>query len=267
MLEQKVISILRDHVRDERFERLQNAANHRMRGLTVVLESLYDPGNQGAVFRSSDAHGLTDVHVIKPENATKLHARNVSRGAEKWLNVHTYDDASTCIDQLKAQGFQIAVADLEAASPLRSLNFSKPTAVVFGSERFGVSERMREYADIRFQIPMHGFVQSLNISVAAAITLNVARQGRERALGAMTDLSTEERLRLIAYWMRSSIRDADDILEDAGLTLPPLEAFVPWEERLEQWKASYTGDLPAIGIPRTQMRGRAPEGESEHHGS
>src|SRR5690625_5861764 len=83
MLEQKVISILRDHVRDERFERLQNAANHRMRGLTVVLESLYDPGNQGAVFRSSDAHGLTDVHVIKPENATKLHARNVSRGDRK----------------------------------------------------------------------------------------------------------------------------------------------------------------------------------------
>lgn len=266
MRDQKIISILRDHMRDERYRTLHDASLERMRGLTVVLESLYDPGNQGAVFRSADAHGLTDVHVIKPENATKLHARNVSRGAEKWLDVHTYDNAVACIERLKNQGFQIAVSDLEAASPLRSLNFSKPTAVVFGSERFGVSEWMRENADMRFRIPMHGFVQSLNISVAAAITLNVARQGRERALGAMTDLPRKEQSRLLAQWMRTSVTDADEILAQAGMDVPALDAPLPWEERLAQMQADYTSAIPAIGIPRTQMRGRTPDGDNEHHG-
>lgn len=266
MLDQTIIRTLHSHMRDERYQRLHDAAIHRMRGLTVVLESLYDPGNQGAVFRSADAHGLTDVHVIKPENATKLHARSVSRGAEKWLNVHTYDQPDVCLQRLREQGFQIAVADLRAASPLRGLNFSKPTAVVFGSERFGVSDYMREQADVRFRIPMHGFVQSLNISVAAAITLNVARQGRERALGAMTDLSPTERQHLLARWMRRSVTESEQILKDAGVNAPPMSDERPWEERLAEFQANYQDDTPAIGIERSQMRGRAPEGDSEYSG-
>lgn len=256
MSDTHVIEILKPHMRQERFERLHDASVARMRGLTIVLESLYDPGNQGAVFRSADAHGLTDVHVINPQNATKTQARAVSRGTEKWLDVHTYDETEPCVERLRNQGFYIAVSDLEAASPLSSIDFSKPTAVVFGSERFGVSETMRAAADIRFRIPMHGFVQSLNISVAAAITLRVARKGRERALGAMSDLTSDERRRLLAKWMRRSVTHSQEILAKAGVDLPPLEADVPWEERLAEIHANYEGDQPAIGIPRTHMRGR-----------
>lgn len=256
MSDTHVIQALLPHMRPERFERLSDASIARMRGLTIVLESLYDPGNLGAVFRSADAHGLTDVHVINPANATKIHARSVSRGTEKWLDIHTYEETEPCVARLKKHGFQIAVSDLEAASPLRSVDFSKPTAVVFGSERFGVSDTMREAADIRFRIPMHGFVQSLNISVAAAITLHVARQGRERALGAMSDLTVEDRTWLLAQWMRRSVTHADALLEKAGIDVPPMDPEMSWEERLASIQAEYTGDGPAIGIPRTHMRGR-----------
>lgn len=263
MHDQNIIDILQKHMRPARYARLHQASIARMRGLTVVLESLYDPGNQAAVFRSADAHGLTDVHVVKPENATKTNARAVSRGAEKWLDIHTYDQSQQCIDTLRAQGFQIAVSDLEAASPLRTVSFDKPTAVVFGSERFGVSETMRAQADVRFRIPMYGFVQSLNISVAAAITLSVARQARERVLGAMSDLSPDERRHLLARWMRRSVTDADEHLRAAGIDLPPLEDVPLWTERLAEYQANYQGELPAIGIPRTHMRGRSADAQNE----
>lgn len=256
MSDTHVIQALLPYMRQERFQRLSDASIARMRGLTIVLESLYDPGNLGAVFRSADAHGLTDVHVINPQNATKTQARAVSRGSEKWLDIHTYNETETCVERLRKHGFQIAVSDLEAASPLRSIDFSKPTAVVFGSERFGVSDTMRDAADIRFRIPMHGFVQSLNISVAAAITLHVARQGRERALGAKSDLSTRDRTWLLAQWMRRSVTHSDELLSKAGIDVPPMDPEVSWEERLAALQAEYTGEEPAIGIPRTHMRGR-----------
>lgn len=258
MLDRAIVDTLRQYMLDDRFDTLEAAAVDRMRGVTVVLESLYDPGNQAAVFRTADAHGLMDVHVIKPENATKTNARAVSRGAEKWLDIHTYKESSHCIDRLKADGFQIAVSDLEAASPLEALDFSRPTAIVFGSERFGVSDEMREAADIRFKIPMHGFVQSFNISVAAAITLHTARRRRERALGAMTDMSVDERLAVLARWMRRSVAHSDRLLLEAGIQAPPLPKIMAWDERRDKARRKIRDEdeLPAIGIPRSEMRGR-----------
>ncbi len=256
MLERQIIETLRPYMLQERFDTLTTALATRMRGLTVVLESLYDPGNQAAVFRSADAFGLTDVHIIKPQNATKTSARAVSRGAEKWLDLHKWKSTEACVEQLRKQGFTIAVSDLEAASPLESLNFSKPTAIVFGSERWGVSDAMRASADVRFKIPMRGFVQSYNISVAAALTLHTARQGRERALGAITDLPIDMQERLLARWMRRSVLHSYKLLQDANIHVPRLRAMKSWEEQLEEILEQHDDDKPAIGYARSKMRGR-----------
>lgn len=255
MSDSAIIQTLRHYMLEERFDRLQGVADERMRGLCVVLESLYDPGNQAAVFRTAEAHGLVDVHVIKPENATKTNARQVSRGAEKWLDIHLWKETEDCVARLKAQGFQIAVSDLDAASPLEAIDFSKPTAVVFGSERFGISDTMRAAADVRFKIPMHGFVQSFNISVAAAMTLQTARRRRARAIGANTDLTLAQRDELLAIWMRRSVAHADKLLADAGIEVAPLTRYIPWPEGAVRVKPK-RGEAPAIGIPREKMRGR-----------
>lgn len=255
MSDSAIIQTLRQYMLEERFERLQAVADERMRGLCVVLESLYDPGNQAAVFRTAEAHGLVDVHVIKPENATKTNARQVSRGAEKWLDIHLWKDTDQCVERLKSQGFQIAVSDLEAASPLEAIDFSKPTAVVFGSERFGISDTMRAAADVRFKIPMHGFVQSFNISVAAAITLHTARRRRARAIGADTDITPAQRDEMLAIWMRRSVAHADRMLNEAGIQVEPLTRYIPWPEGTERVKPRRE-DTPAIGIDRAKMRGR-----------
>ncbi|MFT5992880.1 MAG: tRNA (guanosine-2'-O-)-methyltransferase, partial [Bradymonadia bacterium] len=101
----------------ERVKRMQTAVSQRMQGLTVVLEALYDPGNRSAVYRTAEAHGLLDVHVVRPENATKSQARQVSRGAEKWLHIHEHARPVDIIPELQAKGMQVVAADLTNAGP------------------------------------------------------------------------------------------------------------------------------------------------------
>lgn len=211
-----IIRILGPQLTAARLARLEQVCATRMEGLTVVLESLYDEGNRSAVYRSAEAFGLMDVHVINPDATSKRHARAVSRGAEKWLRIHEYEEPEECILSLRAQGFRVFVSDLEAARPLGTLPFDQPTALVFGSEHSGITPRMRALADGAFIIPMRGFVESLNVSTAAAITIAHARTERERALGADTDLTPEQREELLAVCIRKSARAAARQLELAA---------------------------------------------------
>ena len=191
----------------------------------MVLEGLYDAGNRSAVYRSAEAYGLRDVHIIHPDSAQKPHARAVSRGAEKWLHLHQHASSLDCVSALRSAGFAVYAADLEAAAPLHSLDFSRPTALVFGNEREGISEKMREIADGCFLIPMAGFTSSFNISVAAAISLSHARLARERAIGATTDLEPAEARALLHEFALRSSRWLQRIQErgprkDSGLKTP-----------------------------------------------
>ncbi|MCB9532187.1 MAG: RNA methyltransferase [Myxococcales bacterium] len=190
----------------ERIERLRAGVAARMRGLTVVLDGLYDPGNRSAIYRSAEAYGLLDVHVVRPEAAWKEHARSVSRGAEKWLDVHTWRSAGDVAGALHAAGFQLLVADVSNARPLDHFDLSRPTALVFGNERSGASAAMRAVVDGAFTLPMRGFADSFNVSVAAAIAISHARLHRERALGALTDLTVGERDRLLVDFATRSSR-------------------------------------------------------------
>lgn len=188
----------------ERMQRLRDVVNVRMKGLTVVLECIYDAGNRSAVYRTAEGHGLVDVHVVRPDYATKPHARQVSRGAEKWLHRHEWDGATPCVEALRRSGFQVFAADLASARPLQAIDFSRPTALVFGNEKYGITQEMRDACDGGFLIPMRGFAQSFNISVAAAISVAHARVERERAIGARTDLESDEALQLLAEFVAKS---------------------------------------------------------------
>ena len=176
-----------------------------MRGLTVVLEGLYDPGNRSAVYRSAEANGLLDAHVVNPDAAVKRHARQVSRGAEKWLHIHEWPTAAPCVSSLRAAGFSIFAADLQAARPLGTIDFSEPVALVFGNERNGITEEMRELADGGFVVPMRGFAESYNISVAAALSVSYARSARERALGRLGDLDRDAEDALLLEYAEKGI--------------------------------------------------------------
>ncbi len=169
-------ALLEPFLTPRRLRRIEEILDERTRTLTVVLEDVHDPHNAAAVLRSCDAFGVQDVHVVAGPVAggSFRPSKRVSKGTARWLTLHWWPDPASCVRALRARGLRVAVSDLQGGMPLDDLDLTRPTALVFGNEHAGVSDAMRDLADVRFFVPMHGFVQSLNISVAAAICLHEA---------------------------------------------------------------------------------------------
>ncbi len=201
-----VIEALSPIVTSERLERIDEVVRSRTDELVLVVDCIADPHNSSAVLRSADAFGIQTVHVIVGEHGFRA-SRGVSKGTHRWLNVVRYQSAEGCVRRLKQDGYAIYVAAMGADTTPEDLRDTPRLAVVFGNEHRGVSPEMRSVADGTFAIPMRGFVESLNISVAAAITMQtLARDGR---LG----LGPERRQELKARFLMNSVKKADQMIE------------------------------------------------------
>jgi tRNA (guanosine-2'-O-)-methyltransferase len=188
-----------------RLERIDSVVRRRFRSLTVVVEDLRDPHNQAAVLRTAEGLGLLSAHVVDTGTDTFQPNRGVTRDADKWMQIRRHGAMAPCLDELKDAGFAVYAGALDpAAIPLYELDVTRPCAFVFGNEHRGVSAEVRARADKLFMIPMRGFVESFNVSVAAAICLSHAVRQREIA-GMTTDLSEAEREELRATYERKSL--------------------------------------------------------------
>ena len=157
----------------ERMDRLTSVLNKRQDDITVVLENVFDPHNISAVMRTCDAVGVQEIFILntKIPRHKKWGAKS-SSSAAKWLTVHQFDDATECFLSLRKRFSSILTTYLSDDSiSLHRLDLTKSTALVFGNEHSGVSDEIRELADGNFVIPQAGIIQSLNISVACAVTL------------------------------------------------------------------------------------------------
>jgi tRNA (guanosine-2'-O-)-methyltransferase len=156
----------------ERLARIARVLNFRQPDLRVVLEEVANPHNANAVLRTCDAAGLLNVDVIGSAGDPLPINAAITTRADKWLTIHHHASAEECLTKLKAGGFAIAATHLgEAAIPYTQWDFTKPTAIVFGGEKEGISERALAFADIKLKIPMFGMAQSLNLSVSVGIIL------------------------------------------------------------------------------------------------
>ncbi|RFM28058.1 TrmH family RNA methyltransferase [Deminuibacter soli] len=157
----------------ERSEKLARVMAKRQENITVVLEHVEDPRNIAAIMRSCDAVGIQDIHLIHPPQARPRNWGFLSaRSAEKWVTLHHYNEAETCIAELLQQQFILLTTHLGADSvPLHEVDFTRKVALVFGNERNGVSEQIRNRAQGNFNVPQVGMIQSLNISVACAVSI------------------------------------------------------------------------------------------------
>ncbi|MBM3412761.1 MAG: RNA methyltransferase [Bacteroidetes bacterium] len=167
----------------ERFEKLSAVLQRRQFNLTVVLENVFDPHNISAVMRTCDAVGVQELYILntKIPRHKKWGARS-SSSAAKWLTIHQFEDTDQCFEKLRKQGFSIITTHLDAdAVPLYTMDLTASLALVFGNEHNGVSEEVRAKADGNFVIPQVGIIQSLNISVACAVTLYEAFRQKEKA--------------------------------------------------------------------------------------
>lgn len=206
-----VIQILGPHLTDERREKIAGVVKLRTYSVAPVLDGIYDRGNISAVMRSAEAMGYQALHIIETQDTFKA-ANRVTAGTDKWLDITRWDEPAECALHLKELGYRIAVTHLDAAVPLGELDPTVPTALVFGNERDGVSPEMVEIADQSVIIPMSGFAQSFNISVAAAISLYHFKIERERLLGHHADLDDDEMRILEAHYILRSTRRPERIL-------------------------------------------------------
>lgn len=213
-LPDNLLTYLESYVTDKRKSLFQQVLAQRTRHFTVVLEDIYQPHNSSAVMRSCDIFGIQDVHVVENKYASKV-SRHVARGAQKWLTFHRYRDKESntldCLQTLKNDGYQIvATTPHDGARLLPDFDVTRKTAFVFGKEKEGISDLVKRQADGFLKIPMVGFTESLNISVAAAIILNdVTNRLRKTALA--WQLSKEEYQQLYALWIEKSIKNVDKI--------------------------------------------------------
>lgn len=200
----------------DRRARIDEVVAGRTRTLTVVMEAFCDPQNVNAVLRTCEAFGVQEIHAI--EGPMKPYDRNkkISQNADKWVDVRRWRSTGECLDHLRERGFSIYATHLgDGARGLEALSFAGKVALVFGNEHRGVSEEARAISDATFAIPMRGFVQSLNVSVAAAISLAKAVERREAERGRHGDLGEEEaaalreRFYVLAVKQRARIAKAE----------------------------------------------------------
>jgi tRNA (guanosine-2'-O-)-methyltransferase len=158
---------------NERRQKIEAVLSKRQNDLTVVLENVFDPHNISAVMRSCDAVGIQEIYVLTTKIPRhKKWGERSSSSAAKWLTIHQFTDANECFSQLRKRYSTILTTHLSSdAVSLYELNLSKSVALVFGNEHVGVSDEIRTMADGNFIIPQVGMIQSLNISVACAVSL------------------------------------------------------------------------------------------------
>lgn len=215
----RIVEVLSPYVSEARGDRIERALAARTRDLVVVLEDIHSDHNASAVLRSAEAFGLVEVHAVPRTSEFKL-SRKVSLGTHKWLDLRRGARAAETYAGLAARGYQIWAADVHGDPvPLQQIPADRPVALVFGNEHEGLTREAVEAADGVFKIPMTGFVESLNISVAAAVAMHDQLE-RRRALGGPAPLGPDELRRIRAAWYALSVRAAPQLLGRADLPRP-----------------------------------------------
>ena len=207
------ITYLSQFVVDNRLQRIENVLKERKGNIHVVLENVRNDHNVSAVLRSADAFGIQNVHVI--EDSIDV-SRGVALGTEQWLTITEHQNSAQCLEHLNKEGFELVVlkpahlveGDKKSVSVFE-LPFNEKLALVFGNEHKGVSTELSKAASYYAHIPMHGFVESLNISVAAAIT----RYCSTISSTPPHQLSQEEETLTRLNWLEQSVKNSDKILK------------------------------------------------------
>lgn len=180
-------------ITDKRRERIEKVALQRQFSLHLVLENIHDPHNVSAIFRTCEGAGIPDVSLVYNQEKFPKIGKKSSASAYKWIDKEKYETIDECYSNLHKQGFKIYASTL-AGDPvnLYDLDLTEKCAIVMGNEHRGISDEAGEKADKTFMIPMHGIIQSLNVSVSAAIILyEAARQRAAKGMYEKSELSPD----------------------------------------------------------------------------
>ena len=217
MVDKKYTEYLEQFVTEKRKELFKKVLRERTRHFTVAIEDIFQPHNASALVRTCDIFGVQDMHVI--ESKYKFYAsRLVAKGAQKWIDFSMYNQKDTnntlnCITALREKGYKIiATTPHNESCLLQDFDITQKSAFFFGVEKEGLSKDVMDNADGFLKIPMVGFTESLNISVAAAIIL----QNMNEKLKTSTvdwQLSELEKSEIYQDWLEKTIKSIKKIKE------------------------------------------------------
>lgn len=228
----EILSYFQQFLSDHKIQLFDEIAKERTRHITFVLEDLFHPHNASAVLRTSDCFGIQDIHMIE-NNHQFVNEKDISLGSAKWLSISHYNDLDTssprCFDQLREQGYTIA-----ALSPhhddvlIEDYPIEQKTAFVLGAEKNGLSDYSLNHADTYVKVPIHGFTESYNVSVTAAIVMHNSVQ-RLRKSSIDWKLTEEEQWAVKLAWTIRSIRSSQEILSHFLKLYPNYSTYFPFE--------------------------------------
>ncbi len=162
-----------------RYKKLKQVLDRRQPDLTVLTEDVHKPHNLSAIMRTCDAVGVFSIHAVNNYGDEMPTYSQVAQGSEKWVHLNSHPDIKTAIERLHQEGFTTYAAHLsEEAVDYRQIDYTLPTAILLGAEKWGVSQEAASLVDGHIIIPMLGMVESLNVSVAAAVILFEAQRQR-----------------------------------------------------------------------------------------
>ncbi len=212
-IQTELFNYLSPHITPKRLNLFNKIIEQRTKYITVVLEDIYQSQNASAVLRSCDCFGIQDVHIIENRNEFRLDSE-VSLGSSKWLTLHKYNqkdnNSLATIKELKSQGYKIVATTPHTNDqelPDYDITTGK-TALVFGSEKPGISEIIMNEADEFLKIPMYGFTESFNISVSAAIVLHYLTHKLHNST-VNWQLSEKEKTDIKIEWIKRTIKRSD----------------------------------------------------------
>ncbi len=202
---QGVVELLEPLAGDERAKTISERVAQRIGSVTLLMDAPYDPHNAAAALRSCDAFGIPELHVVPRAEGFAL-GRKVTKGTERWVDVIRYPNATTATSTLRERGYELVATHPEGELLPEDLSRIARVCLVMGNEHDGIREALVRETSRAVRIPMRGFVESLNLSVAAALLLSAATAGRRG------DLSPDERATLYATGLLRSVPRASEIL-------------------------------------------------------
>ena len=207
----ELLAYLEGYLTGERKARFAEVLSRRTRFLTVALEDVYQLHNASAVVRSCDVFGIQDAHLIEGRFGRRVD-KKIAMGAQRWVDIHRYASSADCIEYLRSRGYRIvATTPSTSAVALPEFALDKPVALFFGTEKAGLTPEVLRMADDAIYIPMAGFTESLNISVAAAIILQQLST-RLRQSDLPWRLSQAEILEKRYDWACKTIKSSEEII-------------------------------------------------------
>ncbi len=209
----RLTALLSEHLSDARKRAMETVLDGRTQNVVIVVEGVVDVGNVSAILRTADGFGIQRVHVIDVAGKYKR-SKRTTRGADKWVDRYRWETTEECFEYLRGDGYRIVAADVgEDTVAICEADLTDRCAIVFGNELDGLSEVARRDADALVTLPMAGFGESFNISVAAAIALYEIHQQRVARYGTSGDLPADEKARIRAVWYAKTVTNPGIVVE------------------------------------------------------